>query len=235
MAFDPENIVLTNVGRDYLVARKAAGQPARIGSYRLGSTNLFTPTVNDVAIHGTQTYIGLADEIWHNKYTDKEVIIRCICDPENGDFDIGNIGIYADTGVLLFIAKFPYIHRKMKSNTTVDKEEAGGRWTFQLRLMQDDLYTRWNFDNLVTRYAEMNEYIISDPATPRYPLDSFYTEMQLNDSFLPTNRQGYILISGDVSRKWFTSPFQMSEAYNIVYERYELDGGVTGDRHTGIF
>ena len=233
MADDPENIIFTDVGRQYVLNQRAASLPCRIGSYKLGDTHLFVPTPLDINIHGTQTYIGLADEIWWNRYSDHEVIVRCICEHNKGDFDIGNIGIYSDTNVLLFIAKFPYVHKKMRSRD--DQKSVGGRWTFQLRLIMENIDDTWMFDNLTTRFAEMNEYMLDDPGTPRYPLDSFYTEMQLNDSFLPTNRGGYMNISGDVSRKWFTSPYQMSEAWNIVYGRYQLAGGAVGDFHTGIF
>lgn len=231
MSFDSNNLVLTTVGLQYLQAHKLAGTKARFGNYKLGSSNLFVPTVNDITIFGTQTYIGLTDEIFWIKYSENEVVIRCCVESDKGDFDIGCIGIYSDTNELLFIAKFDYIHRKMRTKS--DNKEAGGRWTFQFRLMMEDLFTLWEFDNITPKYAEMEELRIED--SDKYPFDSFYTELHLNNTFLPTNREGYLAISGDVSRKWFTSPFQMSEAYVIVYGRFELGGGAVGDSHAAIW
>jgi hypothetical protein len=231
MAFDSNNLVLTNVGLQYLQAHKLAGTKARLGNYKLGSSNLFVPTENDISIFGTQTYIGLTDEIFWIKYSENEVVIRCCVESDKGDFDIGCIGIYSDTNELLFIAKFDYIHRKMR--TKDDNREAGGRWTFQFRLMMEDLFTLWEFDNITPKYAEMDELTLA--TSSKRPFDSFYTELHLNDSFLPTNREGYFHISGNVSRQWFTSPFQMSEAYVTVYGRYEVGGGAVGDGHGGIW
>ena len=55
MSFDSNNLVLTTVGLQYLQAHKLAGTKARFGNYKLGSSNLFVPTVNDITIFGTQT------------------------------------------------------------------------------------------------------------------------------------------------------------------------------------
>jgi len=231
MSFDPENIIFTTAGRNYLLERQAAGQKALLGSFRIGHSNLFVPNESNTGIFGMQTYIGLNDEIFWIKYSESEVVFRCCIEHNKGDFDIGNIGIFSDSGVLLFIAKFPYIHRKMRTKET--SEAAGGRWTFQVRLMMDNMFELWDFSNITPKYAEMQELMLTD--APNYPFDSFYTELQLNNSFLPTNRSGYLCISGNTSRHWFTSPFQMSEANVIVYERYHLDGGEENDKHTGIW
>lgn len=232
MAFDPDNIVLTSAGLAYLQAHKAAGTKAQIGSFKLGSSNLFVPSESDINVFGTTTYIGLAEEdMFWIEYSENEVILRCCVNSDKGDFDIGSIGIFSDTNVMLFSAKFAYIHRKMKSGA--DENSAGGRWTFQLRLMMVDLFSLWDFSNIELRYAAMDDLILDTSA--KYPFDSFYSELHLNDSFLPTNRKGYVLLSGDTSRKWYCSPFQMSYAYVEVYGYFLKDGGQQGDSHAGLW
>lgn len=224
------NIILTTVGLDYLKQRKQAGEKAIIERFRLGDAYRFTPSESDTAIHGTQVYEDMANEgMWWIQYSPEEVILRCRVDSDKGDFYIGNIGLYSDTGVLLFIAAMPYAHHKMKSTL----HQAGGRWTFQFRLNTPNVLDLFDFSNIELRYAAMEDHILR--TAPKHPFDSFYTELQLDDSFLPTNRSGYFNISGKTSRKWYTSPFQQAESYITIFEDYEISGGNTGDRHTGIW
>lgn len=236
MADDPSNLVLTDAGRAYLLAQRAANAKARIGFFRTGDSHLFIPNTGMTDIFGNLTFTGLSTDnvIWWNKYNENEVIVRFLVNMDKGDFLIGNAGIYSDTGVLLFIASFVYDHHKMHTQS-VDQGmiSAGGRWEFQVRIVMEDIFSLWDFSNLVERFATTETHVLADG--PQYPFESFYTELRLNDSFLPTNREGYFYLSGDTSRRWYGCPLQMSEANVIVFGRYDLDGGDVGDSHTGIW
>lgn len=227
-----DNIILTTVGLNYLKARKQAGEKAIIRQFKIGDDYRFIPSEADTDIHGNQVFVGEAvDSMWWIQYSPDEVILRCRVDSDKGDFLIGNLGIYSDTGVLLFIRNFAYDHHKMK---TVDRGP-GGRWTFQLRLMTPAVLDLFDLSNIDQRYAEMEEHLLSDAGTPAHPFDSFYTEIQLNDMFLPTNRSGSLTLSGRTSRTWYAPMFQMAESNVEVFERYELSGGQSGDRHQAIW
>ena len=160
---DPENLILTNVGKSYIQAQIAAGQPCRIGGFKLGDTNLFVPDITQTSVAGLLTYEGVLSEMFHIQYNENEAIIRCILDPHIGDFLIGNAGIYSDTGVLLFIAKFSYVHHKMASTVS----SAGGRWSYQVRLTMEDLYDHWDFSNIEDRYAKAETHDLDN--APAYP------------------------------------------------------------------
>lgn len=222
---DPDNLVLTNVGKSYIQSKIANGQKCRIGGFKLGDTILFVPDVTQTSVAGLLTYEGDASEMFHVQYNEQEAIVRCILGPEKGDFLIGNAGIYSDDGVLLFITKFSYVHRKMASTVS----SAGGRWTYQVRLTMENLYDIWDFSNIDDRYAKAEIHTLADG--PAYPHDSFYSEVQLNDCFLPTNRSGYFYVSGFTSRVWFSSPFQQQLSDLEVKGRYEYDGGLENDKH----
>lgn len=222
---DPENLILTNTGKAYIQSRIAANQKCRIGSFRLGDTILFVPDVTQTNVAGIVTYNGVLSEMQHVQYTENEAIIRCILEPNIGDFLIGNAGLYSDTGVLLFIAKFVYQHHKMASTDT----NAGGRWSYQVRLIMDDLYDHWDFSNIQDGYAKAPMHSLVN--APAYPYDSFYTEIQLTDCLLPTSRNGYFYMSGETSRTWFTSPFQRQMSDLEVKGFYDHDGGVENDKH----
>lgn len=222
---DPENLILTNVGKSYIQAKIAANQKCKIGGFKLGDTILFVPDVTQTNVAGLLTYEGTLDEMYHVQYNENEAIIRCVLEPNIGDFLIGNAGIYSDSGVLLFIAKFSYVHHKMASTVS----SAGGRWSYQVRLTMENLYDIWDFSNITDKYAEAGLHDLEDG--PAYPYDSFYTEVQLEDCLLPTNRSGYFYTSGYTSRKWFTSPFQRQMSDLEVLGRYDFDGGLEEDEH----
>ncbi|QIG74786.1 putative tail fiber protein [Rhizobium phage RHph_I42] len=227
-----DNIILTTAGLNYLKARKQAGQKAVIQRFRIGDEYRFIPSEADTAIHGNQVYEGLAmEQMWWIQYSPDEIVVRCRVDSDKGDFLIGNLGLYTDTNELLFIRNFAYQHHKMH---TTDKAP-GGRWTFQLRIMTPNVLDLFDMSSIEQRYADMNERLLSDADTPSHPFDSFYTEIQLNDAFLPTNRSGYMTLSGRTSRSWYSPMFQMAESNVIVFDRYELSGGEASDRHQAIW
>ncbi len=229
MAADPDNMILTDEGLAYIRAQVAGGNKAKISYFKLGDSNLFVPNEADIAIFGNTVYQGPEADIYWVEYSANEIIFRCLVESDKGDFLIGNIGVYSDTDVLLFIAKFAYIHHKMKSTESAP----GGRWTAQFRIVQENIQTAWDFSNLTTRYAAMETHQLAD--APAHPFDSFYTELQLDETLLPTNRSAFINVSGDVSRHWYCSPFQMLESNVIVFERFDLDGGDEGDSHQGVW
>lgn len=228
LQYNVDNIIFTDAGLAYIKAKVAAGQKGQIAYFKLSDTNIFVPTNADIAMYGNITYTGQAVDIWYLQYSADEVVFRAIVDSSKGDFLIGSIGFFADDNTLLFTGKFTYIHYKMKSTAS----SPGGRWTCQMRLLQSSILSAWDFSNMTTRYAAMNSFAnITD--APDYPFDSYYTEMQLDLSFLGDifNREGFLCISGNTSRYWFTSPFQTSDANATVYHRFDYDGGLVGDSH----
>lgn len=222
---DPENLILTNAGADYIRQRIADGLPCVIGGFKLADDNLFVPDPTMIDIQGNLTYDGPVSDIKYVKYNDNEMILRCCVESDKGDFLIGNAGIYSDTGVLLFLTKFGYQHMKMASVIN----GAGGRWTYQVRLTMDGLFDKWSFDNLTLKYAKADEHDLA--SAPAYPYDSFYSEIQLEDCLVPSNRSGYLYLSGRTNRVWFSSPFQIPESTLIVNGFYDMDGGEVGDDH----
>lgn len=222
---DPDNLILTTVGADYIRAQIAAGQPCRIGGFKLADQTAFVPDETFTEIPGNITYVGNLSEVFYTKYNEQEVIVRFCVESDKGDFRIGNAGIYSDTGVLLFLARFDYNHLKMKSITS----SPGGRWTYQVRLTMDDLFAKWSFDNLTAKYASSNTRVLGD--AEQYPFDSFYTEMHLNEAITPTNRSGYFNLSQGTSRFWASSPFQIQYNDLDINGRYTWNGGETGDSH----
>lgn len=229
ISYDPSNIVFTGVGHSYMSAHALAGTKGKVAYFKLSDTNLFSPTVADIAMMGNIVYTGQAVDIWFVQYSANEVIFRAIVDSSHGDFLIGSIGFFSDDNTLLFTAKFDYVHMKMKSTAS----SPGGRWTCQVRLIMQDIGNYWDFTNLTTRYAAMETHELAN--APDYPFFSLYTELQLDDSFLPTNRAGYINLTGDGGRRWYCAPTQSAESNVIVFDRFDLDGGNVGDDHAGIW
>lgn len=223
---DPNNLILTTAGRDYIVSKMNNNEQAVLSSFRLGDNNAFTPNIGMTDIFGDLTYTGDDSEMFYVWTAPHEVIIRCCVESDKGDFFIGNAGIFSDTGILVFITRFSYIHWKMASTDT----QVGGRWTYQVRLKQNDMNLHWDFSNLNFKPAVFNGHDLA--SAPQYPFDSYWTEIQLEDCLLPTNRSAYPLLSGNVNRNWFGTQFQGKYSDIEVQGDYIFDGGETLDYHT---
>ena len=96
--------VVTNAGIEAAINAEQQGLKIVVSHFTIGSGYGYTPTVNDVDLHGNMLYRG---EPTKYRYVNPNTrLFVCNLPPDIGPFEFGEIGLWLDSGVLFALCAF---------------------------------------------------------------------------------------------------------------------------------
>lgn len=96
--------VVTNAGIEAAINAEQQGLKIVVSHFSIGTGYGYTPTVNDVDLHGNMLYRG---EPAKYRYVNPNTrLFVCNLPPEIGPFEFGEIALWLDTGVLFALCAF---------------------------------------------------------------------------------------------------------------------------------
>ena len=96
--------VVTNAGIEAAINAEQQGLKIVVSHFTIGSGYGYTPTVNDVDLHGNMLYRGEPSKY---RYVNPNTrLFVCNLPPDIGPFEFGEIGLWLDSGVLFALCAF---------------------------------------------------------------------------------------------------------------------------------
>ena len=188
------------------------GPQINITSVKIGS-NIITPTVDMTDVSGL-VWEGDTSFIKYQILNESTVLFKITLSETVGDFNIGNIGLFLDSGELFAIVALPAVSIKTK---TVLPEVVGNRRIFNIPIVLSGIADIVNLSILIADEASIpvvtNESQLPDPLVAPY---SAYSVL-MQTSF------GTPAVALRVDSNWWFLPAQLSEGEGYQFAASSFD------------
>lgn len=223
---------ITKLGLRQAALAGMYGPQITITGVKIGS-NLITATSDMTDVSG-KVWEGGTDYIRYQVLNDSTVLFKVTLSEDIGDFNIGNIGLYLDSGDLFAIVALPAISEKVKNNPP---DVVGNRRIFNIPIVLSGIATITNLSVLIADEASIpvvaNETYLPDPLVAPY---SAYSVLQ-HTSF------GSPVLALRADSNWWFIPSQLSAGSGYQFSSANFDtqdppavgDAIRFDRVAGLF
>lgn len=204
--------VITSTGLKACCLAGLYGPEIKITKVKVGS-NLITPTSSMTDVSGL-VWEGGVESIRYQVANDSTVIFKVTLDQNVGDFDIGNIGLYLDTGELFCITGLPAVSFKQKANLP---DVAGNRRIFNIPIVLSGIATILDLSILIADEANIpsvnTELDLPDPLVAPFSVYEVLNHTQF----------GVPVLALRVDSNWWYIPSQLSGGQGIQLSPEDFD------------
>lgn len=213
--------VITKTGLAAAARAGMYGPEIRITGVKIGN-NLITPNSSMTDVSGL-VWSGGPESILYQVANESTVIFKITLDQTVGDFDIGNIGLYLESGELFCITGLPAKSFKQKQALP---EAAGNRRVFNIPIVLSGIATITDLSILIADEANVptvnTELQLPDPLTAPYSVYEVLNHTQF----------GVPVLALRVDSNWWFVPSQLAggQGYQFSSEDFDLiDPPLVGD------
>ena len=203
---------ITKLGLRQAALAGMYGPQITITGVKIGS-NLITASSDMTDVSG-KVWEGGTDYIRYQVLNDSTVLFKITLTEDIGDFNIGNIGLYLDSGDLFAIVALPAVSEKIKNNPP---DVVGNRRIFNIPIVLSGIATITNLSVLIADEASIpvvaNETYLPEPLVAPY---SVYSVLQHTGFGAP-------VLAIRVDSNWWFVPAQLSVGSGYQFSSANFD------------
>lgn len=204
--------LISQVGLSAAARAGLYGPQISITKVKIGK-DLITPTTAMTDVSGV-VWEGDTSFIKYQVLNESSVLFKITLDENVGDFDVGNIGLFLESGELFAIVALPSVSKKIKNNLP---DVVGNRRIYNIPIVLSGIANIVNLSILVADEASIpvvaNETLLPDPLIAPY---SAY-------SVLMHSKFGTPVIALRVDSNWWFIPAQLSEGSGYQFAASSFD------------